>query len=122
FISSLDGELATSTASSTNYIPRTENGAFNKYVFANNSWVMTDKNGTTYTFGSSTAAQQNDPNKTGNVFRWMLEQVKDTNNNIVSYTYFKSSGQIYPSSTTYTNTATSTGIFQINFLRGSRTD
>jgi len=121
FISSLDGELATSTPSST-YVARTENGAFNKYTFLNNSWTMTDKNGTTYTFGSSTQSQMNDPNNTGNVYRWMLEQVKDTNNNVVSYNYFKDSGQIYPSSTTYTNTPTSTGIFEVDFLRGTRQD
>src|SRR5262249_47403097 len=47
FISSLDGELATTTASSS-YVARTENGNFNKYAYSNNSWVMTDKNGTQY--------------------------------------------------------------------------
>src|SRR5260370_2601763 len=71
FISSLDGELATSTATST-YVPRIENGAFNKYTFSSNSWTMTDKNGMTYTFGSSTQSQMNDPQNTRNVYRCML--------------------------------------------------
>jgi RHS repeat-associated protein len=121
FRSYFDGELATTTASST-YIPRTENGTFNSYSFSNNRWVVTDKNGTQFVFGSSTASRQTDPNNSSTIFRWMLQEVRDTNNNLISYSYFKDSGQIYPSSTSYTNTATSTGIFQIDFLRESRGD
>ncbi len=110
FISSVDGELATTTASS-NYIARTENGAFNKYTFSNNQWIMTDKNGTQFIYGLTANSQQSDPNNSAHVYRWMLEQVKDTNSNSISYSYFKDSGQIYPSSTVYTSNGSAVGIF-----------
>lgn len=127
FSSSLDGELvATTTVSSTGvaYVPRTENGAFNQYAFSSssNQWVMTDKKGTQYTFGSTADSQQNDPNKTANVFKWMLKQVTDTNQNTIVYSYFKDAGQIYPSSTIYTGNGSSTGMFEVDFLRGSSSD
>jgi len=121
FISSLDGELATTTASSS-YIARTENGAFNKYTFSSSTWVMTGKNGTRFTFGSSTISQQNDPNNSASVYRWMLQEVRDTNDNYVTYTYFKDAGQIYPSSTIYTGNGSTDGIFQVDFLRATSTD
>jgi len=126
FTSSLDGEIvSTSTVSSTatSYVARTENGSFNKYTYTSstNQWLMTDKNGTQYTFGSSTDALQNDPNNASNTYKWMLKQIKDTNNNVVTYNYTKDSGQIYPSSTFYTGTPTSTGIFEVDFKLATTT-
>jgi RHS repeat-associated protein len=121
FTSSVDGELATTTASSS-YIARTENGTFNKYTFTNNEWTMTDKNGTQYTFGSTADSQQSDPNNASDTYKWMLKQVTDTNNNTITYSYFNDSGQIYPSSTLYTGNGSSTGIFEVDFLRTSSTD
>ncbi len=38
------------------------------------------------------------------------------------YNYFKDSGQIYPSSTIYTNNDSTTGIFEVDFLRTASTD
>ena len=52
----------------------------------------------------------------------MLKTVTDTNGNYVTYNYFKDSGQIYPSSTIYDNTTSTTGPFEIDFLRASSTD
>src|SRR5579859_180079 len=126
FSSSLDGEIVSSstvTSTASSYIARTENGAFNKYTYTSstNQWLMTDKNGTQYTFGSSTDALQNDPNNASNTFKWMLKQVKDTNNNVVTYNYTKDAGQIYPSSTLYTGTPTSTGIFEVDFQLATTT-
>src|SRR5579864_2611056 len=120
FRSSLDGELATTSVSGT-YVPRTENGNFNKYVFSSNSWTMTDKNGTQYTFGTTMGSQQSDPSNTANVYKWMLKQVLDKNGNYITYGYFKDAGQIYPAAITYTWQSTS-GIFEIDFLRTSSTD
>lgn len=127
FSSSLDGEIvSTSTVTSTgiNYVARTENGTFDKYTFSSStdSWTMTDKNGTQYLFGSTSDSQQSDPNNATHVFKWMLKTTTDTNGNSVSYTYFKDSGQIYPSSTTYTNTSSTTGIFEVDFQRAASTD
>ncbi|HET9410040.1 MAG TPA: FG-GAP-like repeat-containing protein [Candidatus Sulfotelmatobacter sp.] len=122
FASSLDGELASTTVAG-NYVARTENGTFNKYTFASstNTWTVTDKNGTQYTFGSTTSTEQNDPNNSSNVYKWMVKQVADTSSNTITYSYFKDSGQIYPSSTVYTNNGTSTGIFEVDFYRTSST-
>jgi hypothetical protein len=127
FTSSLDGELvSTTTVSSTGatYVARTENGTFDKYTFASStdSWTMTDKNGTQYVFGLASSSEQSDPNNAAHVYKWMLQQMTDTNGNNVTYSYFKNSGQIYPSSTTYTNTTSTTGIFQVNFILASSTD
>jgi RHS repeat-associated protein len=121
FRSSLDGELATTSVAST-YVPRTENGAFNHYVFSSNAWTVTDKNGTQFTFGTSTDSVQNDPNNTGNVYRWLLKQVRDTNNNYITYNYFKDAGQVYPSSVLYTGNGSTDGPFEVDFLRTSSTD
>jgi hypothetical protein len=121
FMSSFDGELSTTTASSS-YIARTENGTFNKYTFSNNQWTMTDKNGVQYVFGSTSDSSQSDPNNASDTYKWMLKQITDTNGNSVAYNYFKDSGQVYPSSTIYTNTSSTTGIFEIDFLRQSSLD
>ena len=127
FTSSLDGEIvSTTTVTSTGaiYVARTDNGSFNKYAFSSSSddWVMTDKNGTQYTFGSTADSEQSDPSNASDTFKWMLKQVTDTNNNNVIYSYFKDAGQIYPSSTVYTGNGSSTGIFEVDFLRASSTD
>jgi hypothetical protein len=127
FASSLEGELvSTSTVTSTgsSYIARTENGAFNKYTFTSstNLWTMIDKNGTQYAFGLTSSSEQNDPNNSANVYKWMLQNATDTNGNAISYSYFKDSGQIYPSSTIYTANGTSTGIFEVDFQRATSTD
>ncbi len=121
FLASLDGELAT-TSVSTNYVPRTENGNFNQYAFSSNAWTVTDKNGTQYTFGTTSGSQQNDPNNTSNVYKWMLTQVRDKNSNYITYNYFKDAGQIYPSSILYTGNGSTDGIFEVDFLRTSSTD
>jgi RHS repeat-associated protein len=127
FMSSLDGEIvSTTTVSSTgaSYVARTDNGTFNKYAFASStdSWTMIDKNGVQYAFGSASDSQQSDPNNAAHVFKWMLKTVTDTNGNTVSYNYFKNAGQVYPSSTIYDNTTSTTGIFEVDFLLATSTD
>ncbi|RJQ82433.1 MAG: hypothetical protein C4519_08030 [Desulfobacteraceae bacterium] len=121
FASSIDGELATTTVG-TDYIARTENGSFNKYAFSSDAWTVTDKEGTEYKFGSASTSRQTDPNDASNVYRWMLDQVTDTNGNTVAYSYFKDAGQIYPSSTVYTANGVAAGIFQVDFSRATSTD
>jgi hypothetical protein len=121
YVSSIDGELATTTTPSS-YTARTENGSFNDYTFSSNKWTVIDKDGTEYAFGSASSSQQADPNNASNVFRWMLDQVTDKNGNTITYSYFKDSGQIYPSSTVYTNSSSSSGIFQVDFSRTTSTD
>lgn len=117
FYSSLDGEL--SSVDGTSYIARTENGQFNKYTFSNNQWTLTAKNGTQYKFGYEASSQQNDPNNINNIYKWMLQETRDTNNNYISYFYFKDEGQIYPLAIKYTGNGATDGIFEINFQRTS---
>lgn len=120
FTSSLSGDLI--LVSGSTYAPRVENGDFLKYTFASNTWTVTDKKGTVYTFGSQAATRQDNPNDSTQIFKWMLEKVQDTNGNFISYTYFKDAGQIYPSSIVYTNNGLNAGIFEVDFLRQTRTD
>src|SRR6266849_10695744 len=104
FTSSIDGELATTSSATTTmtFSAKVDDGHFNAYSFANNVWTMYDKNGTRYTFGASDNAQQNASASSTQIYTWMLQEIRDTNNNYVRYIYTKDSGQIYPSQILYT--------------------
>jgi RHS repeat-associated protein len=119
YYSSTDGELDNISGSS--YGAKVENGSFNKYDFSGNTWTVTDKSGTAYTYGSSASTRQDDSTNT-EIYKWMLEKVQDTNGNYVSYSYYKDSGNVYPSSITYTSNGALAGIYEVDFLRTSRTD
>ncbi len=121
FFSSIDGELATTTVTST-YAARVDNGSFNSYITTSNQWLVSDKNGTQYKYGYSAASRQDDSTTSAHVFKWMLEEVRDTNDNYISYTYYKDNGEIYLSSITYTGNGATPGVFEIDFQRESRTD
>src|SRR3989344_3527684 len=121
FASSLTGELATTTSTST-FVSRVDNGDFLSYTFSNDSWTFTDKNGVNYKFGNATSTRQDNPGNSSQIYRWMLEEVRDTNNNYIKYQYYKDAGQIYPSSIIYTGNNTTDGIFEVEFLRQSRSD
>ena len=122
FSSSLGGELA--TTSTSEYQHRFEDGRFIKYTFSNNSWIAYDKKGTKYTFGASTTAQLYATTTSSNVYRWMLEEIRDSNDNYITYFYTRDSAtnQIYPSRIVYTGNNTTNGIFTIDFTRATRTD
>lgn len=120
FASSLSGELV--NTSGTSYISKVENGDFVQYTFSSNTWTALDKNGITYTFGSTAASRQDDPSNSAHITKWMLEKMQDANGNFITYTYYKNAGQIYPSTITYTNNGSTTGIYEVDFQRASRTD
>jgi RHS repeat-associated protein len=121
FVSSEDGELATTTVTSV-YAARVNAGEFRSYVLSSSSWVVTDKKGMRYTYGSSTSTRLDDSNDSTRIYRWMLEETRDTNGNYISYAYTKDSGQIYPSAITYTGHDSTPGIFEIGFSLEDRTD
>jgi hypothetical protein len=135
FTSSIDGELATSsTATSTQtYVARIDNGSFNSYSFSNNVWTMYDKNGTRYVwtmydkngtrylFGASDNSQQNASASSTQIYKWMLQEIRDTNNNYVRFVYSKDSGQIYPSQIVYTGNGSTDGSFEIDFTKSAST-
>jgi YD repeat-containing protein len=117
FYSSLSGEIVPS-GSLNGYIARNDDGSNLQYTFASNAWSVIDKNGTTYQYGPTSASQQTDSGGSGKIFKWMLQKMTDSNGNSVTYSYTKDLGQIYPSGITYTDTATTTGVFAVNFTLG----
>jgi FG-GAP-like repeat/Salmonella virulence plasmid 65kDa B protein len=124
FSSSIDGELATTSTSTSpmTFGAKVDDGHFDAYSFANNVWTMYDKNGTRYTFEASDQAQQNASASSTQIYKWMLQEIRDTNNNYVRYVYTKDSGQIYPSQIFYTGNGGADGIFEIDFTKTSNAD
>jgi RHS repeat-associated protein len=125
FTSSLSGELSSTTVFNQ-YKPKVEESNSLSYTFSTSTsggnWIAYDKNGTQYTFGTSTSARVEDGGDSSKVFRWMLVEVRDTNNNYIRFEYYKDSGQIYPYKIYYTGNGTTEGIFQVEFSRESRPD
>ena len=119
FYSSLSGDLV--LVSGSMYAPKVENGDFLTYSFSSNIWTVTDKKGTAYKFGLTSGSRQDDTSGT-KIYKWMLEEIRDTNNNFIKYEYYKDGGQIYPLQITYTGNNTTDGVFQVVFSRESRTD
>lgn len=122
FTSSIDGELATTSTTTTAFGAKIDDGSFNSYSFVNNVWTMYDKNGTRYTFGASDNAQQNASASSTQIYTWMLNEIRDTNNNYVRYVYAKDNGQIYPSQILYTGNGSTDGLFTISFSTSTRPD
>ena len=55
-------------------------------------------------------------------YKWMLQEIRDTNNNYVKFTYAKDSNDIYPSQILYTGNGSTDGIFKITFATSTRPD
>ena len=126
FTSSLTGELVDVNlidAVHGEYGSKIENGEYLIYEYdANDYWTVTDKKGIVYTFGSALAERQTDPNDDTVISKWMLSEIRDVNDNYISYEYTKDNGQIYPSVVTYTGHDVTDGIFTVEFSTESRTD
>src|SRR3989339_867097 len=126
FTSSLGGELTAISLSDDihgTYGPRVENGDFLKYEYTTSStWLITDKMGVVYTFGKTLADRQDDPNDNTRIYKWLLSEVRDTNDNFIRYQYYKDAGQIYPEKIFYTGHTQTDGIFEVEFVREDRTD
>jgi RHS repeat-associated protein len=120
FTSSLSGELASTSA--TTYVAKVDTGDFLNYTFQNNVWTVTDKQGTTYTFGQTASERQDNTASSSQIFKWMLNRVEDLNGNYITYEYVKDKNQIYPSTITYTGHGANEGIFEVEFVRESRPD
>jgi len=124
FNSSFDGEIVKTSSIMTEwYGAKADSGQFLSYQFVNGEyWLVTDKQGIKYIFGYNAFTRQDDPSDATRIYKWMLEEIIDTNGNKINYEYFKDQGQIYPAKITYSNNALTTGIFEINFNRQARLD
>jgi len=102
FFSSLSGELTTSSSSGFGeYYSKTED-TFLKYTRnQDDSWSVKTKDGSTYTFGTTINSKQSNPNDSSKVLSWYLTSITDSNNNQISYTYFKDTNQVYLSEMNY---------------------
>ncbi|MBT4210076.1 MAG: hypothetical protein HOE19_04155 [Candidatus Komeilibacteria bacterium] len=123
FNSSLTGELVSIDANG-GHSSKVDNGEFFDYEYASSTdtWIVKDKQGTVYTFGATINSRQDDLGDPTKVFKWMLEEIRDTNDNFIRYEYYKDNGQIYPYKIFYTGHSTTDGIFEVEFLREARND
>ena len=100
------------------YGQKVERG-FSKYEFKNdNTWIVTDKQGTQYKFGLTDEGRQFDPDSPSRTYQWMLEEVRDLNDNFIRYTYIKDGNQVYPKTIHYTGHGTEDGVFEVVFESG----
>ena len=112
------------TATSTVYGARIDDGSFNSYSISNNTWTVYDKKGTKYTYGSSDSGRMYDSGASSSnmTYRWMLQEVRDTNDNYITYTYLRDNNQLYPYKITYTGHGSIDGIDTVTFATSTRTD
>ncbi|MBN2086860.1 hypothetical protein JW758_00790, partial [Candidatus Peregrinibacteria bacterium] len=103
------------------YAPKNES-SFIQYTFSGTSWTAVDKKGIKYTFGLSSTARQDDPDNNSRVYKWMLQEVEDTNGNAMVFSYTKRNGAIYPDEIRYTDNDSDLGIFKIKFNLQTRGD
>ncbi len=104
------------------YGQKVENN-FSKYQYNDNgSWVVTDKQGTKYSFGLTDDAKQFDLSDPSRTYQWMLSEIRDRNGNFIQYSYFKADNQIYPKTIQYTGNGTETGIYEVKFLPFANND
>ncbi len=120
YYSSLSDELV--DLNNGQFGSKVDNGEFLKYSFEDQKWIVLDKEGKKYTFGSAATSRQDDPVDPNRIFKWMIEEIRDTNDNFIRFEYFKDQGQIYPSKIFYTGNGSTEGIFEIDFLRETRPD
>ncbi|MEK7639128.1 MAG: DNRLRE domain-containing protein [Patescibacteria group bacterium] len=120
FYSELDGELVTSNG--TDFVAEFDKGDFRSYEFDGDQWLMFDKAGTRYSFGSTSASQFVDTSSSSRVFAWYLDEIRDTNDNYIKFIYHKDNGRLYPNTVVYTGRGTTDGVYTINFIREARPD
>jgi len=91
--------------------------SFASYEFqSDNSWLVIDRQGNQYIFGSSEDGRHFDPDDPSRTTEWMLEESRDPNDNFIRYSYQKIDNQIYPDRITYTGHGQEEGIFEVRFL------
>ena len=120
FKSDLDGELVSSD--DINFVAEFEKGSYRNYEFDGSRWIVYDKTGTRYSFGSTSASQFVDLASSTRVYQWYLDEIRDTNDNYIKFEYQKDNGKVYPQTITYTGSGSTDGIYTINFTLETRPD
>jgi hypothetical protein len=118
------GGAAIATAATYKYMAKVDDGSYNAYSYSGNTWVMYDKKGTKYTFGSDDSGRMYDTN-TGTstqTYRWYLEEIRDTNDNYIKYTYLRDGNEVYPYTIVYTGHGSTDGIATVTFATSTRPD
>ncbi|TGK07947.1 hypothetical protein EHO59_07590 [Leptospira semungkisensis] len=121
FISSQAGQLLDVSGNRTTFHSRKE--SWIKYVPQGIcgdgpcSWLATDRDGTQYTFGSTSDSRIEALGKNGSIRTWALSQVRDPFGNGYNITYIEDStnGEYYPNQISYQNRT-------VQFLYEDRTD
>jgi Salmonella virulence plasmid 65kDa B protein len=115
---------AAAASTTGSYRAKVDDGSYNWYNFANNTWTVYDRKGTRYLFGSDDSGRIYDTSSgtSTKTYKWMLQEVRDTNNNYIKYTYLRDGNQLYPYHITYTGYGSTDGPFTIAFATSTRTD
>ncbi len=119
FVSSLHGELISTNGSS--YVQKIDDGSYAQYTFSGNTWQMTDRDGTTYYFGTLDSSRISDASST-KIGRWYINEVRDKFGNGIIYNYTKDSGTVYPSTISYTEHALAHPLNLVTFNLESKND
>ncbi|MBI3616703.1 MAG: VCBS repeat-containing protein, partial [Candidatus Omnitrophica bacterium] len=77
-------------------------GAFMRIQKSGNAWVVTDKKGTKYYFGTTQNAQEYDPGDATRIFKWCLSSVEDLQGNTMTIQYSRYDSKLYPYYIIYT--------------------
>jgi len=92
-----DGELSEESVDTNGhgkYVPKVISGQYRHEFLSDNSWKITDSEGTEYFFGATEneRIQNEDGSRT---FSWFLTIVKDSNGNTIRYEYKKNQGNLF---------------------------
>jgi hypothetical protein len=120
FSSSLGGELV--SLGGNNYGQKVDQGDFLEYALSSNTWTVKTKNGLVYKFGLDAQSRQVHPTDANKVYKWMLTEVRDANDNYIRYEYSTDQNQIYPSKIYYTGKGSTDGLFRVDFTLEDRSD
>lgn len=121
FTSSIYGELVKSNTSDV-FVPKNNSTNLPELKKNGDTFELTDKSGTKYTFGGESNSLVQNANNTSEIYTWYLTDVTDIFGNNIHYTYFKDGSLVYPNSITYTNHQSSNGIYEIRFNWQDRAD
>lgn len=106
------------------FFPRIE-GNFSQIVRHGNSpqnywWEITDKSGTTYSFGGKEGMVNENAvlrNANNNIVQWALLEKRDVSDNFIRYSYNQVGGILYLSEIIYTGHGSTDGPYRIELVR-----